>query len=260
MVLATGVTADGRERPVIFRRRRGLGQLLYVGLPLGYLKGCSDDLPAARGPAPLPLRPGPRAAPAVHARRQGRAGGELARRQQRRLGAACARCARPDSCGRTCGSRSTSAPDPTWPTPGDGRGFDAAGRGAAGAGGAAALRRTRFARRLDPQLVRDASRTRAGWRRPRWPTSSGAIATCLAAPRAPGARVLGAGRRAPATRDDAHPRGTRLRRLLLHRRQRQRAEPQLLRRPHALAAPRRLSRGHARPGGLGRRDAPRPRR
>jgi hypothetical protein len=45
VVLATGVTEDGCERPVIFSRRRGLGHLLYVGLPLGYLKGCSDDLP-----------------------------------------------------------------------------------------------------------------------------------------------------------------------------------------------------------------------
>jgi hypothetical protein len=45
VVLATGLTEDGRERPVIFSWRRGLGQLLYVGLPLGYLKGCSDDLP-----------------------------------------------------------------------------------------------------------------------------------------------------------------------------------------------------------------------
>ncbi len=45
VVLATGLTEDGRERPVVFSRRRGLGQVLYVGLPLGYLKGCSDDLP-----------------------------------------------------------------------------------------------------------------------------------------------------------------------------------------------------------------------
>jgi len=45
VVLATGVTEDGRERPVIFGCRRGSGHLLYVGLPLGYLKGCSDDLP-----------------------------------------------------------------------------------------------------------------------------------------------------------------------------------------------------------------------
>ncbi len=44
-ILAYGVTDDGRERPVIVSRRRGLGQLLYVGMPLGYLKGRSDDLP-----------------------------------------------------------------------------------------------------------------------------------------------------------------------------------------------------------------------
>lgn len=44
-VLATGVMDDGQERPVIFQQRRGLGRVLYAGLPLGYLKGCSDDLP-----------------------------------------------------------------------------------------------------------------------------------------------------------------------------------------------------------------------
>lgn len=45
VVLAWGENAEGLGGPVILARDRGEGSLLFVGLPLGHLKGQADDLP-----------------------------------------------------------------------------------------------------------------------------------------------------------------------------------------------------------------------